>query len=144
AARHNPRIVRVVAINPYDYAKGRGLARSSWLARVLLALIDIPVVGETVMRLRSFPVIKAILTGGVSDPGRIPPPLLKEIYLTGNRSGHYRAFISLLRNSESWETATKEYASIRLPVLLIWGEQDWAKPDEREHDRQIIPGAEIV
>ena len=29
AAKHNPRIARVIAINPYDYAKGRGMARSS-------------------------------------------------------------------------------------------------------------------
>src|SRR3990170_2540751 len=34
AARRNPRVARVIAINPYDYAKGRGMARSSlfgWL-----------------------------------------------------------------------------------------------------------------
>jgi hypothetical protein len=30
ASRGNPRICRVVAINPYDYAKGRGLAGNSW------------------------------------------------------------------------------------------------------------------
>ena len=29
AGRRNPRVARVVAINPYDYAKGRGIARSS-------------------------------------------------------------------------------------------------------------------
>jgi pimeloyl-ACP methyl ester carboxylesterase len=29
AARRNPCIARAVAINPYDYAKGRGIARSS-------------------------------------------------------------------------------------------------------------------
>src|SRR5262245_4853880 len=29
AGRRNPRIARVLAINPYDYAKGRGMARSS-------------------------------------------------------------------------------------------------------------------
>jgi pimeloyl-ACP methyl ester carboxylesterase len=35
AARANPRVARVVAINPYDYAKGRGLARSSLLGAQL-------------------------------------------------------------------------------------------------------------
>jgi alpha-beta hydrolase superfamily lysophospholipase len=29
AAQRNPRVARVIAINPYDYAKGRGMARSS-------------------------------------------------------------------------------------------------------------------
>ena len=28
-SRRNPRVARVVAVNPYDYAKGRGMARSS-------------------------------------------------------------------------------------------------------------------
>jgi pimeloyl-ACP methyl ester carboxylesterase len=55
ASRRTPRVLKVVAINPYDYAKGRGLARSSWLARLLLAAARVPVFGETVMRLRSSP-----------------------------------------------------------------------------------------
>ncbi|MDD5411941.1 MAG: alpha/beta hydrolase [Methylobacter sp.] len=144
AARHNPRVTRAVAINPYDYAQGRGMARSSPLARLVVATADIPVLGETVMRLRSFFIMKNVLEGGVSNPRHISPPLLKEMYLTGNRKGHYRAFISLLRNSESWQLATKDYAHIRIPVLFLWGNQDWARPDEREHDRQLVPGADMV
>jgi len=104
AARNNPRVSRVVAINPYDYAKGRGMARSSFLARLVVGLSDIPVLGETVMRLRAFFVMKSVLEGGVSEPRHIPQELIKEVYLVGNRRGHYRAFISLLRNVETWET----------------------------------------
>jgi pimeloyl-ACP methyl ester carboxylesterase len=71
------------------------------------------------------------------------------MYVVGNRPGHYRAFLSLLRNSDSWQRATKDYVNIKIPVLLVWGKQDWAKqdwarPDEMEHDRQIIPGARMV
>ena len=131
AARNNPRVSRVVAINPYDYAKGRGMGPSSLLARLVVGLADIPIIGETIMRLRTFLVMKSILDGGVSNPRHIPPELLKEMYLTGNRSGHYRAFISLLRNAETWETATNDYSKIRIPVLLLWGDQDWSRPDER-------------
>ncbi len=49
-----------------------------------------------------------------------------------------------MRNSASWEVATKHYRNIRIPVLLVWGEEDWARADERESDRQIIPGAQMV
>ena len=91
------------SFNPYDYAKGRGMARSSCLASCVVGLADIPIIGETMMRLRTFFVMKSILDGGVSKPRYIPPELLNEMYLTGNRSGHYRAFISLLRNAETWE-----------------------------------------
>jgi pimeloyl-ACP methyl ester carboxylesterase len=133
-----------VAINAYDYAKGRGLARSSWLARILLVAARVPVLGETVMRLRSFPIIKAIFDGGMANPRRMPPRLVTEMYLVGNRPGHYRAFLSLIRNAESWERVTKDYANIEIPVLLVWGKQDWARSDEMDHDRRIIPGAQMV
>jgi pimeloyl-ACP methyl ester carboxylesterase len=144
AARNNPRVSRVVAINPYDYAKGRGMARSSFIARLFVALADLPILGDTVMRLRQFVIMKSVLDGGVSDPRHISPELLKEMYLVGNRRGHYRAFLSLLRNAESWETATKAYSNIKIPVLLLWGDRDWSRPDEREHDRQIVPSAKMA
>jgi pimeloyl-ACP methyl ester carboxylesterase len=36
------------------------------------------------------------------------------------------------------------YSNIKIPVLLLWGDRDWSRPDEREHDRQIVPGAEMA
>jgi pimeloyl-ACP methyl ester carboxylesterase len=144
AARRDPRVLRVIAINPYDYAKGRGLARSSifgWLVNYTALL---PVVGETVMRLRTSFINGAVLRGGVADPNSLPPALANEIGLVGNRPGHYRAFLSLLRNTESWETATNDYGRIEVPVLLVWGDQDWARPSEREHDRALIPNAQMT
>jgi pimeloyl-ACP methyl ester carboxylesterase len=144
AGRHHPRVARVVAINPYDYARGRGMARSSWLAWMTVVTTDVPVLGETIMRLRTFPIIRAVLQGGVATPKGVPPALLKEMYLVGNRPGHYRAFISLLRHAASWEAATVTYGQITVPVRLIWGEQDWSTPSEREHDGSLLPGAQMV
>ncbi|MBS1212792.1 MAG: uncharacterized protein H6R26_1409 [Proteobacteria bacterium] len=144
AARHNPRVVRAIAINPYDYAQGRGMARSSLLARLVVASAAVPILGETVMRLRTYFVMKNVLEGGVADPRSIPPQLLKEMYGTGNRKGHYRAFIRLLRHAGSWQTATKDYPQIRVPTLFIWGDRDWATPEERTHDLQLVPDAEMT
>ena len=142
-ARFNPRVARVIAINPYDYAKGRGMARSGLFGWVVTYASLVPFIGETVMRLRNSFIMGAVLRGGVADGKSIPPALGREMYLVGNRPGHYRAFLSLLRNSASWEQATKDYGRIQVPVLLVWGDQDWAKPAEREHDRTLIPGAEM-
>jgi pimeloyl-ACP methyl ester carboxylesterase len=144
AGRRNGRVARVVAVNPYDYAKGRGMARSSLLGWMITVTSEIPMVGETVMRLRNFMIMKAVLQGGVANPQSIPRELLKEMYDVGNRRGHYRAFISLLRNAASWEAATEVYGNIKVPVCLIWGDKDWAKPREREHDRSLIPGAQMA
>jgi pimeloyl-ACP methyl ester carboxylesterase len=144
AGRGNARVSRVVAINPYDYAQGRGMARSSPLGWMIVTTARIPVVGETVMRLRNFAIMKAVLRGGVADPTSIPPDMLREMYDVGNRRDHYRAFLSLLRNAASWQAATAAYPNIRVPVTLIWGDKDWARAGEREHDRSLIPGAQVA
>lgn len=144
AARRNPRVARVIAINPYDYAKGRGMARSSVFGWLVMYASLLPLVGETVMRLRNFLIMRAVLRGGVVDPRSIPPALMKEMYATGNRPGHYRAFLSLLRHAESWQKATKDYGRIDRPAMLIWGDRDWAFPSEREYDEALTPAAEVV
>jgi pimeloyl-ACP methyl ester carboxylesterase len=144
AGRRNARLDRVVAVNPYDYAKGRGMARSSPLGWMITVTSRIPVLGATVMRLRNFIIMKVVLRGGVADQASIPPALLKEMYEVGNRRGHYRTFIALLRNAASWEEATKVYGNINVPALLIWGDKDWANASERDRDGDMIPGAQVA
>ena len=56
---------------------------------------------------------RAVLVGGVSDPKSISPALMKEMYIVGHRRGHYRGFMSLLRNSASWERERSEYRNIK-------------------------------
>src|SRR5437763_372714 len=92
AGQRNSRVARVIAINPYDYAKGRGIARSSLIGWFITHAALLSVVGETVMRLRNSFIMSAILRGGVADAHSIPPALMKEMYRVGNRPGHYRAF----------------------------------------------------
>jgi hypothetical protein len=144
AARHNRRIVRIIPINPYDYHLGKGMARASLLGRLVVGLAAVPVVGDTVMRLRNYVIMKNILAGGVSDRESISPALMKEMYRVGNRRGHYRAFINLLRHSSSWEHARSEYTSIDVPTFMIWGAEDWALPEERRYDESLIPGVQSV
>ena len=65
AARRHPRVRAVVAINPYDYDRGRGLQRVSPLSWLLLAVNDVPVVGGTFARLRQYRIVKHVLDGGL-------------------------------------------------------------------------------
>ncbi len=51
--------------------------------------------------------------------------------------------MSLVRHWDSWERARSEYSSIDVPTLLIYGDHDWSRVEERESDRQIIAGAEL-
>jgi pimeloyl-ACP methyl ester carboxylesterase len=143
AARHHPSVRQVVAVNPYDYDGGRGIRRSSAIANILFALNDVPILGTTVTRLRQYPIVKRILEGGVYRRGAMPPALAREMYNVGNRPGHSRAFMSLVRHWAGWERARSEYGSIDLPVLLVYGDHDWSRVPEREADRQAVPGATL-
>jgi len=62
----------------------------------------------------------------------------------GNRRGHRRAFASLVHHWAGWEKARVEYGSIDRPVLLLYGDADWSRPEEREANARAIPAAEYV
>jgi len=143
AAPPDPRVKKVVAINPYDYGRGGGLRRSSPVANLIFGLGRVPVLGDTVMRFRNRMVERPIFEGGVAEPDAIPAQLMEELYLVGTRRGHYQAFLSLLRNAHKWDEAHARYPDIRTPVLLVYGERDWSKPNERESTVQHIPGARM-
>jgi pimeloyl-ACP methyl ester carboxylesterase len=42
------------------------------------------------------------------------------------------------------DATTQNYGNASVPVRLVWCAEDWARPDERKHDRSQIQGAEIV
>lgn len=144
AARHNPRVKQVIAINAYDYDAGRGIMRGSPVAKLLFSLNNVPILGSTFWRLRQYPVFKLIMEGGVVHNDALPPALLREMHEVGNRPHHYLAFMSLVRHWEGWEDARANYAKIAIPVLLVYGEGDWSRPDEREANRRAIPGVEMA
>ncbi|MEP6730765.1 MAG: alpha/beta hydrolase [bacterium] len=144
AARHNPRIRAVVAVNPYDYDAGRGIRRSSALANVIFGANDIPVLGATVTRLRQHAIVRRILQGGVVERDSLPAWLETEMYEVGNRRGHYEALMSLVHHLPAWERAREEYANISCPVVLLYGDQDWSRPDEREAERLLIRGSSFT
>jgi len=143
AARHNPRVRRIVAINPYDYDGGRGLRRSSALANLLFGLNNVPVLGATMTRLRQYPIVAQVFAGGFYRKGAMPRALTQEMYRVGNRRGHYQAFMSLIRNWGSWEAARTEYQNIDRPTLLVYGDHDWSHDDERAAEARAIPGAQL-
>ena len=143
AARRNLRIRGVLAVNPYDYDRGRGLRRSSALANVFIGMSGIPLIGAAMGRKPPYSAVKRILQGGVYRKNAFPPALLRELYAAGMEPGHPRAFLQLVRHWPSWEQARAEYGNIALPVLLLYGDHDWSHEAEREADRRAIPGSRM-
>jgi pimeloyl-ACP methyl ester carboxylesterase len=90
AARHNPRIARVVALNPYDYGRRGGIRRSSALANVLFTAMLWPTAGPLVARAGTRGVLRRVLAGGLHDPRNLPAALVEELYRCGSLPGHAR------------------------------------------------------
>ena len=142
AARDNPRVAGVVAVNSYDYGPAAsGVRKSSLTARLVLTFAEVPILGATIMRLRNRLILDRILQGGLAAPKAPPEAFAKEFYEVGNRPGHYQGFLNLLAHERLWPDARKEYPAIKVPVLLVYGEEDWAPPGERERTRSLITGA---
>jgi pimeloyl-ACP methyl ester carboxylesterase len=141
ASKQNPRVKKVVSVNPYDYGKGMGIRRGNLVARLVFTLAKVPVLGETVMRLRNPLVERRIMEGGVSNPAALTPGFLAQIVASGAREGHYRAFLNLIRHAHLWEDARLVYGKIGAPVLVVYGDRDWSLAEERRRTVAAIPGA---
>jgi pimeloyl-ACP methyl ester carboxylesterase len=103
----------------------------------------VPVLGETVMRLRNPMVERRIMEGGVADPAALTPGFMNQLVASGARAGHYRAFLNLIRHAHLWEDARQAYGHVAVPVLLVYGEQDWSYAEERRRTLEAIPGARL-
>jgi pimeloyl-ACP methyl ester carboxylesterase len=143
AAEGNPRIRGIVSINPYDYGE-RGIDRANAVAKILFTLAPIPLLGDTVMRLRNPMVEGKILDGGMANPSALPRTFRDEVYHVGERPGHYRAFLNLIRHMPLWRKTHAVYGQVHVPVLLVYGDHDWSREAERQATLREIPGARLV
>jgi pimeloyl-ACP methyl ester carboxylesterase len=140
AARRNPRVARVVAINPYDYGRFGGIRRSSPLANVLFTAMLLPIVGPIIAHTETKGILRRVLEGGLHHPPALPAELVEKLARCGALPGHARAFRSLCLEWRSWIDARAAYGAIDLPVTLVYGDDDWSRPAEREANAHAIPG----
>ncbi|HZS04016.1 MAG TPA: alpha/beta hydrolase [Blastocatellia bacterium] len=143
AARRHPGVASVVAINSYDYAKGRGITRANLVAWLVFTLARFPVIGETVMRFRNPLIERRIMEGGVAGPDALPESFQREAYAVGCRRGHYQALLNLIHHADEWEESRSEYGRISVPALVVYGDQDWSRESERRATFEGIPGARL-
>ncbi len=141
AAKHNPNVNGVVAVNPYDYDKGMGVTRGNSIAWLIVKSALIPVLGETFMRFRIRVVEKIIFEGGVTRNSALTDGFIDSMYRAGEQKGRYRGLINLFRNGKQWEDARDEYENINVPVKVVYGDQDWSNEAERQRTIGAIPNS---
>jgi pimeloyl-ACP methyl ester carboxylesterase len=144
AAQRNPRVRRVIALNPYDYGERGGIRRSSLLGNAVFTAMLWPGIGPVVASIRHPAVLRRVLSGGLHDPRLLPGELVGDLRAAGGLPGHARAFRSLMLNWETWIAARSKFGAIEVPVLLAYGQHDWSRPAEREANLRAIPGVHAV
>jgi pimeloyl-ACP methyl ester carboxylesterase len=48
------------------------------------------------------------------------------------------------RNLESLIAARDRYARINVPVTLVYGDEDWSRPSDRQANVEFVPGARDI
>jgi pimeloyl-ACP methyl ester carboxylesterase len=142
AAELDARVRRVVAFNPYDYSGGVG--RANRVASIYIGSARLPGIGGLVTRMENKPVLGIVLRGGLDDRSKLPGHYLAELRRVGRRRGYPRVAREVYRNVESMMAARALYEGVTVPVTLVYGDDDWSRPEERQANLAAIRGARSV
>ena len=137
------RVKAVVASNPYDYESryGDGVRRGNLFANAIIGSFGVPVVGAVSAGLENRLFLGMVLKGGLHNPRNLPADLLAEFDRVGRRSGYRYVERKTFAGWRSWGEARRLYKHIRVPVTLIYGDEDWSRAEERQRNGSEVPGA---
>ena len=134
------RVRAVVAFNPYDYPQGVG--RANRFASIYIGGARLPGVGSVVVRMENKPALGIVLRGGLVDGSKLPDHYLAELRRVGRRRGYPRVAREVSRNVNSMIAARALYARVSVPVTLVYGNDDWSRPHERDANLALLRDAE--
>lgn len=129
-----PKIVnKIFLFNPYDYDNyfGEGISRANLFANFILFNISLPVVGSFFSSLENKIILKNILRGDFFNIKCLSNEYLNLLCSTINKNGYTYHFRNVLKNYKSWTEAKKIYNEIKIPVKLIYADNDWANDINR-------------
>jgi pimeloyl-ACP methyl ester carboxylesterase len=133
------RVRRVLAVNAYDYAGG--IARSSLLARLIVAGVLAPGIGRQFAQLEPRPILRAVLRGGVVDATALREDYVDELLTVGRRADYPIVARAVYANLSSLVAARARYREVTAPVHLVYGEKDWSRSSDRQANRKLLPSA---
>jgi pimeloyl-ACP methyl ester carboxylesterase len=136
------RVSRVVAFNSYDYPSG--LERGNWFARVIVSSVRMPVVGPVFAAVESRPIMKGVMRGGFVDKSNLPDDFLAELRRSGSRKGYTRVGRAIYRSLKGFNKARDRYPNVQVPVTLVYSDEDWSRPAERDHVAGLLTEVERI
>lgn len=136
------RVRRVIAVNPYDYRGG--IARSGLLARVVIGGVRTPGLGRVLAGVEPKPALRTILQGGLGDTTALREDYVDELLQVGTRPGYPAVARAVYRNLPSLIAARSRYPEVTAPIDLVYGEKDWSRRSDREHNKELLPTADFT
>ena len=137
------RVGRVVAFNSYDYPSG--LERGNLFARFIISSVRAPVVGPLFALMENRPIMKGVMHGGVIDNATLPDDFIAELRRSGRRKGYSKGVAGDLSQPQGIREGTGDrYRDVSVPVTLVYSEDDWARPAERERVAGLLAEVERI
>ncbi|MFD5268268.1 alpha/beta fold hydrolase [Streptomyces sp. NPDC058335] len=136
------RVRRVVAVNTYDFRGG--IARSGLLARMVVSGVLMPGVGPLIAQVEPKPALTKILQGGLGDKSALREDYVDELLQVGGRPGYPTVARAVYRNLPSLIAARSRYPDVKAPVHLLYGEEDWSRPSDRQANKELLPAADFT
>jgi pimeloyl-ACP methyl ester carboxylesterase len=136
------RVGRIVAFNSYDYPGG--LERGNVFARFIISSVRAPVVGPLFALMENRPIMKGVIRGGVVDNATLPDDFIAELRRSGRRKGYPRVARAIYRSLKGFAKARDRYRDVSVPVTLVYSDQDWSRPAEREGVAGLLAEVERI
>lgn len=136
------RASRVVAFNSYDYPQGG--ERGNWISRLMISSVRMPVLGRVFAHLEPRPIFRAILQGGYVDKTRLPEDFITELLRSGHRTDYDKVSRGIFRSLKGFDQARERYPRVSVPVTLVYSENDWSRPAERDRVANVLPDVQRI
>jgi pimeloyl-ACP methyl ester carboxylesterase len=136
------RVSRAVSFNPYDYPSG--LERGNLFARFIVSSVRMPGLGPVFAALENRPLMTGVMRGGVVEKRALPDDFIVELRKSGRRKGYSRVARAVYRSLRGFQAARDRYRDVAVPVTLVYSDQDWSRPAEREHIASLLTEVERI
>jgi pimeloyl-ACP methyl ester carboxylesterase len=136
------RVSRVVAFNTYDYPSG--LERGNLFARFIISSVRMPALGPVFAAMENMLIMKGIMRGGVVDNATLPDDFIVELRKSGRRKGYAKVARAVYRSLKGFVKARDRYRDVTVPVTLVYSDEDWSRPAEREHTAGVLAEVERI
>lgn len=133
---------QIVALNSYDYPQG--VERANLLAWIVVNALRTPFIGPLFSRMSNPMILGGIMRGGFYDGSKLPEDFVREQLRSAKRTGYAGAEVKYFRSLPSFIAARSVYPRVTAPVTLVYGDQDWSRPEERMSVAALVPGSRLI